>query len=341
LGRTAIELPILGFGTAPLGNLYEPIDENAARATIEAALQSGFRYFDTAPLYGFGLSESRLGANLWRSEPPEPVLLSTKVGRVLVPLSGAPAATERSSFVDGMPYSAVFDYSYDGVMRSFDASLQRLRVSRVAVLLAHDLGRVTHGSEHGARMREFLDGGYRAMCELREQQRVGAIGMGVNEIEVCKEILRQVDLDCLLLAGRYTLLEQDAVDSLLPECLRRGVTVITGGPFNSGVLVEDDAAHGARHYNYAPAPAPILERVARLRAICAAHGVPIGAAALQFPLAHPAVASVIPGIRSVSQVSAALRFLDARIPGALWCDLRDAGLLHAAAPTPAAPGAAA
>src|ERR1700690_4273571 len=284
LGRTAITLPAIGFGTAPIGNLYEPVEEAAARLTIETALAAGIRYFDTAPFYGFGLSESRLGSSLRRPEGVEATLLSTKVGRILAPLGQAAASAERNGFVDSMPYAATFDYSYDGVMRSFEASLGRLRVTGVAVLLAHDLGSVTHGSEHGLRMREFLDGGFRAMRELRDQQLVGAIGMGVNEIEVCEEVLRQVDLDCLLLAGRYTLLEQDAIKSLLPLCLRRRVTVIIGGPFNSGVLVEHGPGSGSPHYNYAPAPASVVQRVRRLRDLCAAHGVPIGAAALQFPL---------------------------------------------------------
>jgi D-threo-aldose 1-dehydrogenase len=341
LGRTAMCLPAIGFGTAPIGNLYQPVDEAAARLTIDTALAADIRYFDTAPFYGFGLSESRLGASLRRPEGAEATLLSTKVGRILAPLGEAAASAERSGFVDGMPYAAVFDYSYDGVMRSFEASLQRLRVTGVAVLLAHDLGRITHGGEHGLRMREFLDGGFRAMRELRDQQVVGAIGMGVNEIEVCEELLGQVDLDCLLLAGRYTLLEQDAIKSLLPLCLRRRVTVIIGGPFNSGVLVEHGAGSGSPHYNYAPAPATVVQRVRCLREICAAHGVPIGAAALQFPLAHEAVASVIPGFRSAEQVREALSFMNTRIPATLWEELRHADLLDVAAPTPGAPGVAA
>jgi len=341
LGRTSISLPVIGFGTAPIGNLYEPVEEAVARLTIETALAAGFRYFDTAPFYGFGLSESRLGSNLWSREGADAALISTKVGRILAPLDQAADSAERSGLVDGMPYAATFDYSYDGVMRSFEASLQRLRMARVAVLLAHDLGSVTHGSEHGSRMREFFDGGFRAMRELRDQQLVGAVGIGVNEIAVCEEVLRQVDLDCLLLAGRYTLLEQDAVHSLLPLCLRRRVGVIVGGPFNSGVLVEDDTGRGLPHYNYAPAPAAVVQRVRRLREICAAHRVPIGAAALQFPLAHEAVASVIPGFRSTRQVREALEFVETRIPAALWEELRHANLLEVAAPTPRTQGAAA
>jgi D-threo-aldose 1-dehydrogenase len=334
LGRTAIRLPVLGFGTAPLGNLYEPIEESAARLTLETALAAGIRYFDTAPFYGFGLSEVRLGSTLGDREQARAVLLSTKVGRVLTPLPETAVEANRHGFVQSLPNTATFDYSYDGVMRSFDASLQRLRVSSVAVLLAHDLGRLTHGSEHASRMRDFLDGGYRAMQALRTEGRIGAIGIGVNEIEVCQELLQRVELDCLLLAGRYTLLEQGAVESLLPECLRRRVSVIIGGPFNSGVLVESEAIDRAPHYNYAPAAASIVQRVRRLREICTAHGVPIGAAALQFPLGHAAVVSVIPGMRSAEQVHEAIRFMDTPIPAPLWDELRHAGLLNAAAPHP-------
>jgi D-threo-aldose 1-dehydrogenase len=253
---------------------------------------------------------------------------------VLTPLPEATLNTDRNGFVQSLPNAAIFDYSHDGVMRSFDASMQRLRVSGVAVLLAHDLGRLTHGGEHESRMRDFLDGGYKAMQALRAQGRVGAIGIGVNEIEVCQDLLQRVELDCVLLAGRYTLLEQGAIESLLPECLRRRVGVIIGGPFNSGVLVESAAINYVPHYNYAPAPASIVQRARRLRDICAAHGVPIGAAALQFPLAHAAVVSVIPGVRSAEQVQEAIRFMDSPIPAALWHELRHASLLNPAAPAP-------
>lgn len=334
LGATAVRLPVLGVGTAPLGNLYEPIEESAAQLTVETALAAGIRYFDTAPFYGFGLSEHRLGSTLAGREEASTVLLSTKVGRVLTPLPAAAVNAERNGFVQSLPNAAIFDYSYDGVMRSFDASMQRLRVSGVAVLLAHDLGRLTHSSEHESRLRDFLDGGYKAMQTLRAQGRVGAIGIGVNEIEICQELLARVELDCVLLAGRYTLLEQGAIESLLPECLRRRVGVIIGGPFNSGVLVESATIGGAPHYNYAPAPASIVQRAQRLREICVAHGVPIGAAALQFPLGHAAVVSVIPGMRSAGQVHEAVRFMDSPIPAALWDELRHAGLLSPAAPAP-------
>lgn len=322
------DLPRLGFGAAALGNLYTSVSDGTARAAVNAALAAGVDYFDTAPHYGFGLSESRLGDLLPRSAK-----ISTKVGRRLEPID-APADAVRHGFAGAAPFEPVFDYSYDGVMAAFEASLARLGRDRVDVLLAHDLGRMTHGDEHPAQLKTFLEGGYRAMVELREAGLAGAIGLGVNEWEVCLEASSHTDFDVFLLAGRYTLLEQSALDSFLPICAAKGVSVIVGGPFNSGVLVEDAASGAPLHYNYEPAPSEIIERVARLRAVCRDHGVALPAAALRFPLAHPAVTSVIPGLASAAQVTQALGWLDAPIPSAFWRDLRQAGLLHAEAPVP-------
>jgi D-threo-aldose 1-dehydrogenase len=322
------DLPHLGFGAAALGNLYTAVSDENARAAVDAALAAGLNYFDTAPHYGFGLSESRLGGLL-----PGSAHISTKVGRRLVPIE-APTDAVRHGFAGAAPFEPVFDYSYDGVMAAFEASLARLGRERVDVLLAHDLGRMTHGETHPAQLRTFLEGGYRAMVELRQAGLAGAIGLGVNEWEVCLEALSHADFDVFLLAGRYTLLEQSALDRFLPTCAAKGVSVIVGGPFNSGVLVEDAASGAPLHYNYAPAPKEIVERVARLREVCRDHGVALPAAALRFPLAHPAVISVIPGLASAAQVRQALSWLDAPIPVAFWSDLRHAGLLHADAPAP-------
>jgi len=326
-------LPRLGFGGAAVGNLYAAVSDVDARAVIDAALAAGIRYFDTAPHYGFGLSETRHGQALSGRE----VMISTKVGRILEPI--ASPARERHGFVDAAPFEPVFDYSYDGVMRSFEASLRRLQRDRVDILLAHDLGRLTHGEAHPGHMRAFLDGGYKAMRELKDAGLVGAIGLGVNEQAVCDEALGHADLDVFLLAGRYTLLEQTALDDFLPRCERRGVKIIVGGPFNSGALVETPGG-GPIHYNYAPADSGIVARVERLRAVCAAHGAPLAAAALQFPLAHPAVACVIPGMASPAQVADAVAWTQTPVPEALWSDLRAEGLLHPAAPTPVARAAA-
>ena len=328
-GETIARLPRLGFGGAALGNLYAAIGEAEARQTIEAALDAGVRYFDTAPHYGFGLSESRLGAVL--ADRPD-VMVSTKVGRLLVPTE---ATGERHGFVDAAPFEPVFDYGYDAVMRSWEESRARLGRDRIDILLAHDLGRRTHGADHPARMRQFFEGGYRAMRELRDSGAVGAIGLGVNEQAVCEEALEHGDFDLFLLAGRYTLLEQTALDGFLPLCARRGAAIIVGGPFNSGVLVEGAGVGRPVHYNYRPAPPEIIARVSRLEAVCAAHGVPLAAAALQFPLAHPVVKSVIPGMGSPAQARQAAAWMEVSIPDRLWDDLRAEGLLHPDAPTPA------
>lgn len=324
-------LPQLGFGGSSVGNFYASMHDDEARRVVEAALDAGFKYFDTAPHYGFGLSERRLGEALAGQE----VVLSTKVGRRLEPVSSP--ARERHGFVDAAPFEPVFDYSYDGVMRSFDESLSRLRRDRVDILLAHDLGRMTHGQDHERHMRDFLDGGYRAMSALKDSGAVGAIGLGVNEQAVCEEALAHVDLDVFLLAGRYTLLEQGALETFLPLCLARDARVIIGGPFNSGALVE---AGRTLHYEYGAAPAHIVARVQRLRSVCARFGVPLAAAALQFPLAHPAVQSVIPGIAKASQVNDACAWHDIAIPGELWSALKTEGLMREDAPTPAMPIAA-
>jgi D-threo-aldose 1-dehydrogenase len=316
-------LPRLGFGGAAVGNLYAPVSNTDARAVIDAALALGIGYFDTAPHYGFGLSETRLGETLAGRD----VMISTKVGRRLEPIETS--ERERHGFVDAAPFEPVFDYTRDGVLRSFESSLRRLKRDQVDVLLAHDLGRQTHGDAHAGHMRDFLEGGYQAMRELRDAGVVGAIGLGVNEQAVCEEVLDHADIDIFLLAGRYTLLEQAALESLLPRCVARSVGIIVGGPFNSGALVETS---GTLHYNYEAAPADIVERVRRLRQVCAAHGVPLAAAALQFPLAHPAVLSVIPGMATPDQVADAMGWLDIIIPDALWSDLRGEGLIRADAP---------
>ena len=325
--RDRLSLPPLGFGAGGVGNLYAAMSDEAARDTIEAALAAGLAYFDPAPHYGFGLSETRLGDVL-----PANVKVSTKVGRLLRPAPEADPAAERHGFVGAAPFEPVFDYSYDGVMRAFEASLERLKRDHVDVLLAHDLGPVTHGADDDARRRQFFDGGYKAMRRLRDSGAVDAIGLGVNEWEICDAALDEADFDVFLLAGRYTLLEQTALDHFLPRCAARDVSIIVGGPFNSGVLVE--GVKPGAHYNYGPASAEILDRVRGLEAVCQAHATPLAAAALQFPLAHPQVASVIPGLSSPAQVHQALAWAAHAIPDALWDDLRAEGLLHPDAPTP-------
>jgi D-threo-aldose 1-dehydrogenase len=326
----------LAFGAASIGNLYRAVPEDQAREVVARAWDAGVRYFDTAPHYGFGLSEKRLGAALAGLDPAQSAIVSTKVGRRLDPRPDADLSAVRQAFVSPEPFESVFDYSYDAVMRSYEGSLKRLQRDRIDILYAHDIGAFAHGSAHPALFREFLDGGYRAMRELRDSGAVGAIGLGVNEVAVCLEMLGAGEIDLIMLAGRYTLLEQDPLDDLLPLCARRGVRLVIAGPYNSGIL-----AKGVRHggavpnFNYEPAPPAIVERVGAIEDICARHGVPLAAAALQFPLAHPQVASVVPGMGSVRQVDDALALMAQPVPAALWEELRDAGLIRRDAPVPA------
>jgi D-threo-aldose 1-dehydrogenase len=324
LGLSKVEVTALGFGAAALGNLYRAVPDAAARATVQAALDGGIGYVDTAPHYGQGLSERRLRAVL-----PRQTVISTKVGRVLKPIPQPSPGTERHGFVDGDPFEPHFDYSYDGVRQSFEDSLRRLGRDRVDILLAHDLGAATHGDAAGAHLKAFLEGGYRAMIELKAEGRIGAVGLGVNEWQVCDAVLRHTDLDVILLAGRYTLLEQSPLDHFLPMCAARGVAIVAGGPYNSGVLT------GGGHYDYATVPDDITRRVKALEAVCADHGVSLATAALQFPLAHPCVASVIPGMASAAEVESNLARFATDVPPALWADLKSQNLLHEAAPVPA------
>ena len=322
----------LGFGGAAIGNLYRPVGDDAARATIDAAWERGIRCFDTAPHYGFGLSERRLGDALAALDPGQHAFVSTKVGRVLRPAPGRDLAAERQGFVSPEPVESAFDYAQGGVLASFDASRERLRRDRIDLLLAHDLGAMTHGADAAAQMATFLDGGYPAMRALRDAGTVGAIGIGVNEIAVCQDLLDRIAIDVILLAGRYTLLEQAALDTLLPRCMAKGVRVIIGGPYNSGILASGTGAHA--RYNYDTPPAEVTRRVDAIAAICARHAVPMAAAALQFPMAHPAVSAVIPGMADADEVAQAATLATLPLPRALWTDLIDAGLIRADAPVP-------
>jgi D-threo-aldose 1-dehydrogenase len=327
LARGAAARARLGFGSAPLGNLFTPVEDAAAEAAIHAALDAGIELFDTAPFYGYGLSERRLGAALAR-RPPGSVAISTKVGRRLIEAPGhEPSEGYRVS-----GYRAQFDYSRAAVLESFEGSLTRLRRDRVDLLLLHDIGRATHGDRHAQMLRQALDEALPAMQRLKEMHACRAIGIGVNENAVCLEIMQSFDLDCILLAGRYTLLEQSSLEDVVPEALRRGVGILIGGAFNSGLLAEPHAP--GRTYNYEAVDSETLARAQRLYAICAQHAVDVGAAALQFVLAHPAVIGVAVGMRSVAEVRSTLARMDAAIPAQLWQALREAGILRPDAPTP-------
>ncbi len=329
-----LTLPRLGFGTAPLGNLYHPIDDETAAATIAAALAAGLRYADTAPYYGFGLAETRLGR---ATAGIEDLVISTKAGRLLEPLNSA-ARRERHGFVDGLPFAPVYDYSHTGVLRSYEDSLKRLGRDRIDILYVHDIGRTVHGAAHQARMSELLDGGgFAALEELRDQGAVSAIGVGVNETSVCLELMDHVRLDIVMLAGRYTLLEQGPIDDLFPRCAETGTALVLCAPYNSGILALGADAPAA-HYNYERVPAAIRDRTRAIERICAAHGVRLPAAALRFVLAHPQAASVVLGLASPTEVEETLANLVAPIPADLWGDLKSNGLLREDAPVPAGGG---
>ena len=318
----------LAFGGAPLGNLYAPVSEADARSAIDEAVAHGIRYFDTAPFYGHGLSESRIGRAL-AGRPRASFTVSTKVGRLILD------DDSRREFPDGFAVQgsrAVFDYSREGVQRSFESSLERLGVDYVDILYLHDIGRMTHGERHPEVLQMALDEALPAMAALRDSGAVGAIGLGVNEQEVCLEVLPRFDLDCIMLAGRYTLLEQRNATGLMERAQTRGIPIVVAGPYNSGLLA--GAAGPGETYNYAPVDESTRERARSIYEECAAEQIDGGAAALQFPLAHPAVACVVAGMRSAAEVSSAVKRMETRIPAALWYRMQRRGLVDATAVLP-------
>ena len=324
LPRGGLALTQLGLGCAPLAGLYDATNEEQARAVLDEAWALGLRLFDTAPFYGYTLSEHRLGAAL-RGRARDEFVVSTKVGRLMRPTADVAPGTD--GWATPLPFRPHFDYTYDGVLRSHEDSLQRLGLDRVDILFVHDIGAMTHGDQADHYWRQLTSGGgFRALEELRSEGRVRAIGLGVNEAAVVQAAMEECDLDCTLLAGRYTLLEQASLSPLLETCAARGNAIVIGGPFNSGVLA------GNGKFNYAQAPSEILARVERIAAVCREFGVPLQAAALQFPLAHPAVVSCIPGSRNVAELRQNAAWFDTPIPSALWQALKHAGLLDERAP---------
>ncbi|MDE2161891.1 MAG: aldo/keto reductase [Alphaproteobacteria bacterium] len=328
--KSAQPMSAVGLGGAGIGNLYRAISDEQAVATVQEALARGFGLIDTAPYYGHGLSETRIGAALksWQGKRP---LLSIKVGRVLDPVVAGEAIGD-FGFADPCPFRPRFDYSRAGIRRSLESSLQRLGVDRVDIALVHDIGRLTHGNEHDHVFRQFLDEALPELEAARNEGVVRFIGIGVNEWEVCVEALRHTTLDCILLAGRYTLLEQPAHRSgLLDLCTKRGVRVIAAGVFNSGLLATPPAS--ASTYNYAPATPHVLERAGCLWQMCEQFGIAPQAAALQFPLMHPAVAGILIGARSPTEVKDLAVWHDAVIPRGLWSALKEGGFVAWDAPT--------
>jgi D-threo-aldose 1-dehydrogenase len=325
LGRTSLEVTVLGLGCGTLGGHRLPVTYPEAEAIVRSAWAQGVRYVDTAPFYGYGRAERCVG-DVLREMPRQEWVLSTKVGRLLRAHAEAPST---EPYRHPLPFNTAFDYTYDGIMRSFEDSLQRLGLGQIDILYAHDIGAAQHGRDrHPEVMRTFRENGYRALEELRRCGVVRAIGIGVNEREVLLEAMEWGEWDVFLLAGRYTLLEHDGLDDLFPKCLEASVSIVIGAPHNTGILAGSDS------WNYRPAPPEIVARVNAIQAICDSHGVPLVAAALQFPLAHPAVAAVLPGPRNSEELEIDTKLVQHPIPTALWADLRNAKLIRPDAPTP-------
>jgi D-threo-aldose 1-dehydrogenase len=323
----------LGLGGAPLGNLFAPVADADACALLDVAWDSGCRTFDTAPHYGHGLSERRIGDAL-RARPREAFTLSSKVGRLLAPDATVPR--EQHGYVGGLPFRQHWDYSAAGVCRSLEDSLQRLGLARLDAAFVHDCDAATHGAGAAAVRRQVIDEALPALQAARREGVIRAVGLGVNDVAIVLDVLREAELDVLLLAGRYSLLDHAALAELLPLCSRRGVRIALGGVFNSGLLATGSRGAGAARFDYAPAAREWIERTARIEAMCDAHGVPLRAAALQFPLAHSAVDIVLVGARSAAEWHDARAMMRHPIPAVFWRDLRSAGLLPADAPVPSA-----
>lgn len=328
IGRTGLEVTVLGFGCGPIGGLFNHVPDEQAQQAVRAARDGGIDYFDVAPFYGTGLAEHRLGEAFRGRE--KDFVLSTKVGRLLKPVrSGRPA---ESMFRENLPFEIVYDYSYDGVMRSVDDSCQRLGMAGADILYIHDVNRRWHGDAVEERFREAMEGGYKALEKLRSEGAVKAIGVGVNDPDILIHFAEAGDFDCFMLAGRYTLLEQTPLEKLFPVCEERGISIVAAGPFNSGILATG-AKPGAKYF-YSDAAPEILERTRRIGRVCTLHEVSLAAAALQFALGHPVVASVATGMVSPQEVETNLRHMAHAIPEDFWLELKQEGLLRQETPIP-------
>ena len=326
IGTTGLKVTRLGLGGAPLAGLFSDVAEEAAVQTVRRALDLGVRYIDTAPFYGRGRSELQIGRAL-AGVPRDGFVLSTKVGRLLEP---ADTASDPAEFAAPLPFDVVFDYSRDGVLRSLEESLQRLNLDRIDIALIHDLDTAEEGDP--GYWRTAVEGAYPTLDRLRSEGVVGAIGAGLNSAEPLVRLAREGDFDCFLLAGRYTLLDQSGLAELLPLCEERRISIILGGPYNSGILASDLSS--ATTYFYKDAPPDVLERARQLKAASDRFEVPLKAAALQFGLAHPAVAATIPGARSATEVEENVEMAGYPIPNELWDELHRQGLIPDRAPTP-------
>lgn len=330
VSKTALDLPVFGLGTAHLGELYGRVDEASSNATMDAAWTAGVRFYDTAPWYGRGLSEHRLGGFL-RTKPRAEFQVTTKVGRTLHRPAN-PTTFDRSPWTGGLNFEVNFDYTYDGVMRSYEQALQRLALDTVDALVIHDLDNAYHGDRQAAYEQQLVDSGMKALAELKKSGDIRAYGMGINTNQALEEVATRVDLDFCLVAMPYTLIDQDSLTRGMKTCLDRNISVIIGAPFASGILVTGSGA-GAK-YAYGAASPEVQARVRGIEAACKAHDVSMPVAALQFVLAHPAVVSVIPGASKPSEVEANVAALSIKIPAAFWADLKAQKLIHPDAPVP-------
>ncbi len=321
----------LGLGGAALGNLFNAISDDDAQAVIRAALADGCQTFDTAPHYGNGLSEHRMGHTL-RSQARNSYVLSSKAGRLLVPDEAA--LREQNSYVDVLPYGQLWDFSAAGIRRSVEDSLQRLGLARLDVVYIHDCDAITHGARYPQVLHTLVSEGLPELQRLKAEGLVRHVGLGVNDVQVCLDVLAQADLDCLLLAGRYSLIDHSALLALLPLCVQRGVRIALGGVFNSGILATGVKGSQPIRFNYATASMDWVNRVAAVESVCDEFNVPLRAAAMQFPLAHPAIEIVMAGPQTVAHWDDAVRMMSFTIPGEFWSALRVQGLLPAESPTP-------
>ncbi|KKX31935.1 aldo/keto reductase [Rhizobium sp. LC145] len=325
LPHRPVEVTLMGLGCAQMGNLYRKTAYEESAGAFKASWDAGIRYFDTAPFYGFTRSERRLGTML-TDLPRESYTLSTKVGRVMTP--DETVGPEEDGYVEPLPFRPVYDYSYDGIMRSFEASQQRLGILKPDILYIHDIGRMTHGDRHEHYWNQLMaGGGFRALGKLRNEGSTKAIGLGVNEWEIIRDAMQVFDIDVSMLAGRYTLLEQQSL-AFMDDCAEKGVAIVVAGPFNSGILA------GNRKFNYADAPAEMIARVDALHAACEEEGVSMQAAALQFPLAHPAVVTIVSGARTAEQIKSNVDWFSETIPASFWTRLKERGLIAEGAPVP-------
>ncbi len=328
IGRRDAAVSLLGVGTAPFGSMAREDTDASIAGAFARLYGGGQRYFDTAPFYGLGLAEHRLGACL-RTVDRRSLAISTKVGRLMKPVEGGVAPGVSSG---AAPFEVAFDYSYDGTMRSLEHSLQRLGTNAVDIVLIHDVNRRWQGDLVEQRYREAMTGAHRALLELRSAGTIKAFGVGVNDWSILLRFAADGDFDCFMLAGRYTLLDHTALETFLPDCERRGISVLMAAPFNSGILAIGAQPRAA--FFYVEAEPEIMARTRRIEAVCARHGVALAAAALQFPLAHPAVASVVTGMRSAAEAEANLAHCRAVIPRAFWQELKHEGLIAVDAPVP-------